>query len=681
MAETLPWKNKDPFVLFVNPSMGTKTYEREDKLRSYLSLGTLASALRDKAFLQRFALQIGKKEFILPNETDYPSFDVRVANLSLKPQKQTIQEYLEQFTGQIGFDPVMICTTATSAQLSEANEVARAAKDMAPNALRVIGGPHVSVMPLEHLNHSDYQVACVSEGVETLIELALRFTGVGDGDLSNVSGIAYKDEKGEARLNPPRNYIFALDDYPFPSDSIDLFLDDLDETRRNEKDIVYIFVGSGCPYHCVFCAQHAIHKGKIRERSARKIFAEIRKLHTRGFRRFAMVQETFLSHRGRIDALCDLIEDSGLKFEWTIEARADQLRFPLLKRMRDAGLRFIQIGVETGDQELLDHLGKEIELDQVKKLRDWCEALKVHTAFYMLVGLPRQGWQSILRSALFLRDHTPYNRFTMHIPVSIAIPYPGTKIAKEGSVRLLAPHEETLNWPDRNPKITVNEDGAFEGEGITETDHMTSGELLETFTYLDDFGHFLLHEKYDSSYTHVERAKAGEFVHRIFYMIERRTIRDLIVRAQAGQTAEGRRNAYLELLERDAGKETHFRDVTEFSEQSFKTFTKFLTAIKFKNGFHTMKCLSIPNRIKWMKLCAIMWTLTGRKLNRLGFQRDNERTGEALDLLLERVDVHTLNRLLERLEEGIVPDFFLEDITSDILLTAGAHERPLAKTS
>jgi hypothetical protein len=227
----------------------------------------------------------------------------------------------------------------------------------------------------------------------------------------------------------------------------------------------------------------------------------------------------------------------------------------------------------------------------------------------------------------------------------------------------------------------VNEDGAFEGEGITETGHMTSGELLEAFTYLDDLGHFLLHEKYDSSYTHVERAKAGEFAHRMFYMIERRTIRDLIVRAQAGQTAEGRRNAYLELLERDAGKETHFRDVTEFPEQGFKTFTEFLTAIKFRNGFHTMKCLSIPNRIKWMKLCAIMWEVTGRKLNRLGFERDNERAGEELDVLLERVNVHTLNRLLERLEEGIVPDFFLEDLTSDILKTAGAHKRRLAKTS
>lgn len=559
--------------------------------------------------------------------------------------------------------------------------MAIAAKDMAPEALRVIGGPHVSVLPLEYLNHSDYQVACVGEGVETLTELALRFMASGGGDLSKVSGIAYKGEQGEARLNPLRKYIFALDDYPFASDSIGLFLDDLDETQRNEKDIVFIFVGSGCPYHCVFCAQHAIHKGRIRERSAHKIFDEIRKLHARGFRRFAMVQETFLSHSERIDAFCDLIEGSGFKFEWTIEARADQLNFPLLKRMRDAGLRFIQIGVETGDQELLDHLGKKVELDQVKTLRDWCETLKIHTAFYMLVGLPRQGWQSILKSALFLRDHTPYNRVTMHIPVSIAIPYPGTTIAKEGFVRLLTPHEETLNWPDRNPQVTVNEDGAFEGEGCTETDHMTSGELLEAFTYLDDFGHFLLHEKYDSSYTHAERAKAGEFVHRIFHMIERRTIRDLIVRAQADWTPEGRRNAYLELLERDAGKEEHFRDVTKSSEQSFKTFTEFLTAIKFRNGFHTMKCLSIPNRIKWMKLCAIMWELTGRKFSRLGFQRDNESTGEALDLLLERVNIQKLNRLLERLDEGLLPQSFFGDITSDILLTTGAHKGRLAKTS
>ena len=101
--------------------------------------------------------------------------------------------------------------------------------------------------------------------------------------------------------------------------------------------------------------------------------------------------------------------------------------------MKNVGLKFIQIGVETGDQELLDFTGKKMSLDEVKRVRDWCELLKINTTFYMLVGLPKQDWRSILRSAVFLRDNLPYNQMTKHIPVSTAIPYPGTKIAEDNS--------------------------------------------------------------------------------------------------------------------------------------------------------------------------------------------------------------------------------------------------------
>jgi len=72
-----------------------------------------------------------------------------------------------------------------------------------------------------------------------------------------------------------------------------------------------------------------------------------------------------------------------------------------LVRMKRAGLRFVQLGVESGDQKLLDTLGKNIRLPQVIAVRDWCEELRIDTAFYLLVGLPGQGWQSILRSAIF----------------------------------------------------------------------------------------------------------------------------------------------------------------------------------------------------------------------------------------------------------------------------------------
>ena len=62
-------KSKAPSVLLVNPSLGTKEFVREDRFRSYLSLGTLASALRDKSFLRKLAVQSRKKE-ILPEDED-----------------------------------------------------------------------------------------------------------------------------------------------------------------------------------------------------------------------------------------------------------------------------------------------------------------------------------------------------------------------------------------------------------------------------------------------------------------------------------------------------------------------------------------------------------------------------------------------------------------------------------
>ncbi len=591
--------------MFVNPSMGANRYERQDRLRSCLGLLTMASALRDRSFLKRFAGALGSKELILQDENDYPSFDINIIHLSLRPQGQPLQAYLDQFLRENSINPAFICATATSAQIHEASELAEAARQVASSAIRIIGGPHVSVVPCEYLEDSEYQVACVGEGVETLTEIALRFSLPQAGGLSVISGIAYRDEKGQVRLNPPREYALTLDDYPFPSDSIDILLDDHLDAEKNKRDLTYLFVGSGCPYHCVFCAQKAIHGGVIRERSADDIFAEITALHARGFRKFAIVQETILNHKSRIDRLCHLIKDSGLKLEWAAEARADQVNFELLERMRDAGLRFIQVGVETGDQELLDTLNKKIRLDQVKLLREWCAALRINTTFYMLVGLPGQDWQSILRSAIFVRDHPPYNRATMHLSVAVAIPYPGTTLAEETSVRLLDRDEKVRNWPDRNPLITVDERGEFQGKNLTETDHMTSEEILESLIYLDDFGQFLLHALYGPSQTCSERRRLWELAHRMFYMIERRTIRDLIVRAQNELTPQSRRNAYLEVLERDEGKEARLEEVTE-SPESFRVFTDFISTVRFTNGFQTMKRLSIPNRIKWMRLCAVL---------------------------------------------------------------------------
>jgi anaerobic magnesium-protoporphyrin IX monomethyl ester cyclase len=646
----------NPLILFVNPSLGTPRYTDEDRLRSYLSLGTLASALRNRSFLKRFSERLGRKEIIFNSDRDYPDFDIVVLNLSLKPGGRSIPQYFADCIKHFRQTPLMVCMTATSAQLDEAGEIARAAKLSVPAAIRIIGGPHVSVVPTDCLNNSDFQLACIGEGVETLSEIALLLGRSSDPDYRTIAGTAFKDRNDQVYLNKLRTPILDLDEYPFPSDSLDLFWEHVETPAENRNHLIYILSGYGCPHDCIFCAQRSIHGNSIRERSADNIFEEIRRLAARGFRKFAFVQETFLNRKGRIDKFCRLIEESGLEIEWTAEARADQLDFEQLKRMQSAGLRFIQIGVESGDPVLLNSLGKHIDLDQIINLRNWCCNLKINTAFYLLVGLPGQSWQSVLRSALFITDHPPYNRITKHASVSIAIPYPGTQIWQAQSVRLVDIEKTKRSWPQRDPLVITNDAGEMEGQNFTETDDLASEEILEAWIYLDDFCHFLLHAIDPDQHNRAKRDQSMDYAGRMFYMIQRRTIRDLIIRAQSPFAAARRKTAYNEILQNDKDAEKHFKDITADTESTFDVLVRFLAAVQFLNGYETMRWLSVGNRIRWMKICAMVWHLMGREIDDVRFDSDDKHTGLDLDRRLGALDESQLNRYLVQIDGGISPD-------------------------
>jgi radical SAM superfamily enzyme YgiQ (UPF0313 family) len=427
-------------ILFVNPSLDVKRYCREDRLRTYLSLGTLSSALRDRSFVKKYACLSSLSVSPGHRPVDDYSFDVHILDLSLKPKSEKTERYFETYIKENGVSPHLVGMTATSVQLEEAKQIGDAAAKYFPDALRIIGGPHVSVASFDFLRQTRFHVACRGEGVEILLDVILAFREQGLDGLAGVTGIDFKDAGGKTYSTPPRRFLLELDDYPFPSDSLDLFLEDIADQDKNSRDLVYILAGAGCPHRCIFCAQYAIHQDRIRERSAENILAEIKKLFQKGFRKFAIVQESFIRNPERVARFCSLIESSGISFEWTIEARADQLTFENMARMKKVGLRFVQLGIESGDQGLLDILKKNICLRQVVQVRNWCEELRIDAAFYMLVGLPKQGWQSILKSAIFLKDNLPFNRITRHISTAVAIPYPGTQIHEEKTVRLVRPH-------------------------------------------------------------------------------------------------------------------------------------------------------------------------------------------------------------------------------------------------
>ena len=72
------------------------------------------------------------------------------------------------------------------------------------------------------------------------------------------------------------------------------------------------------------------------------------------------------------------------------------------------------------------------------------------------------------------------------------------------------------------------------------------------------------------------------------------------------------------------------------------------------------KRLRIGNRINWMKICAMVWHLNGRKINNFRFDNDDKKTGLDLDRRLQALDESQLNRYLAQIDAGVSPDSFAD---------------------
>ena len=285
-------------------------------------------------------------------------------------------------------------------------------------------------------------------------------------------------------------------------------------------------------------------------------------------------------------------------------------------------------------------------------VRDWCEELRIDTAYYLLVGLPQQGWQSILRSAIFLKDHLPFNRITRHISTAVAIPYPGTQIYEEKTVRLMGMPAESLNWPGRNCEVVADEEGAFLGRNFTETDEMLSEEILEAYTCLDDFGDFLLQEKHNPAFSPEERFRAREFAWHSFHMIGRRTIRDLIIRAQPAISPEQYRLAREEILSRDRGEEGHLKDLAPSAEPWPEIFPRFLAADQISKWIsdHENSLDSEPDQVD--ETLRRLVGRDGRKFLPNIFCRRPGKAGRAFEPLSGKHPGGNLDSLLGRVGPG-----------------------------
>lgn len=269
------------------------------------------------------------------------------------------------------------------------------------------------------------------EGETTLVELTDRISC--RNDWRDVMGIAYK--KGDKVIATPlRPLVSDLDSLPYP---------DRDAGRANAilgRRAIPLLASRGCIRTCAFCSIHAFYRaapGKVvRTRRPAKVVEEMRFLHDHdGITIFLFQDDDFpvygvVWQRWAREFLAELSRSSLLgRVIWKINCRADAVEPVLFAEMRDAGLFMVYMGLESGSEEGLTTLHKQITVEQNLRAVAVLKELGIMFEFGFMLFDPSTTFESVAKNLQFLRNIVGDG--TAPATFCRMIPYDGTPIKSD----------------------------------------------------------------------------------------------------------------------------------------------------------------------------------------------------------------------------------------------------------
>jgi len=320
-------------------------------------------------------------------------------------------------------------------QAENALRVGDIVKEVDPSILTVVGGPHVTAVPVEFLEEAkNIDVAVIGEGEYTMLDIAKVFEGTKK--ISDVQGVAYLED-GIVKQNALRPFIKDLDELPFPAYHLvdmEKYLSTRKIEYRSFKDrAVSMITSRGCPFNCSFCSVH-LHMGKtFRAHSVNYVIKHIEYLVNKfGVKTIFFEDDNLTFDLNRFEAICENIIEKGIRLNWETPngIRADYLTLSLLKKMKKAGCQSVFFGIESGDQCVLDNvIGKSLDLKKVAKVAKMCKDIGLSTAAFYIIGFPGEKKEHMLKTielALRLKRDFDVGMF-----LHFATPSLGTRLYEE----------------------------------------------------------------------------------------------------------------------------------------------------------------------------------------------------------------------------------------------------------
>ena len=265
-------------------------------------------------------------------------------------------------------------------------------------------GPFASVKPEIYLKYADFVIKNEPESV--IMEIA-------DGNIP-IGVIESQPIEDLESLPYPKWDIFPINDYSY-------------SPMINKKPFIPILSSRGCIFGCNYCPYKAYY-GKWRQRSPENIIKEIKYLKKKfNIKGLLFRDPLFTYDKERAKKIAELIIRENIKIEWACETHFDYLDKELIDILYSSGLRGINVGIESSNQEILKKATrKSASIEKQNEIVDYCHKKGIRIAAFYILGLPDDTEESILKTIEYAKKLN-----TIVAQFFISTPFPGTNFYEQ----------------------------------------------------------------------------------------------------------------------------------------------------------------------------------------------------------------------------------------------------------
>lgn len=230
-------------------------------------------------------------------------------------------------------------------------------------------------------------------------------------NFNNISGLAF-NKNNIIKLNPNFLPIKNLDELPFP-DRKNL------SKVLNFGGVIQMQISRGCGSACNFCYLNEYYQSnKIcqrRERSVHNIIKEIKSVIKKNkVNEIWFVDEDFIGFNQNSQKKAINIASSIIKNKILVkligQTSARNINSNVLLQLKKAGLKKIFVGIESGSQDFLNYLKKDLTLEQIKKSLSIIDKIGVFCEIGFIMFYKKTTISSIKQDIKFLSEQCIKNK-------------------------------------------------------------------------------------------------------------------------------------------------------------------------------------------------------------------------------------------------------------------------------